>query len=362
MKKALFAIIMYCFAATTAFAQVLNINSQLNEDKPLCEIPFDDINGVNEQGRFFIKINGEPDDQGRTPVQIELRNTSYEYDFLLFDSDWSKKDLRKNHIVLDKYFGGENSKGVDKIELINRGSINTIEKYRGSYSFPEIRVKEGETYVCKIPIHLAKENPGLFCPDRKKLVDIIYNTINVTVDTRDEVYEKFKSECDSLLVAFNEAREREAFCTNSHHQPTFHEQTEEYTKAKAELKDRINNRLNDKGWLKESKKYKPYKALLDSLDEMDDALEQYNHDCGQHKRFQGNCNYCKLSLEEIYKRMNRLYLDLRNEKRQKPEVLKEAKALYNCCTNHKKQDRQWKNSEYKKSIEDYYESIKNYHD
>lgn len=362
MKKVLFIIISCCVAVSTAFAQLLNINSQLSEDKPQDEVPIV-INGY-EQGRFVIMKSGEPDDQGRTPVQIKLENKSDSYEFLLFDRDWPKKELRKHYIVLEKNFVGENSKAVQDIELINKNGINEIEKYVGIYIFPEIHVDEGKTYDCKIPIHLAKLKPGLFCPNRKKLYDIRYCNIRISVDNRDKIYEKFENECDSLLFAFKEAREREAFCTNSHHKQTFDEQIKDYTEAEDELRSRISQHIKDKGWPESSKRYIQYKALLDSIDTMDDAIEQYaneKHDCGQHKTLAAvNCKYCKLTLEDIWIRMSRLYFDLRNKKKQKPEVLKEAKALYNCCTNHKKQERQWKNSEYKKDIEDYYKFIKDY--
>ena len=357
MKKSLFVIIACCFAVSKTFAQ-FNIDVHLNEDKPSYEKPLE-ING-DVQGHFVIKTIGELDEEGFTPVQIELKHSSNEYEFLLFDFDRPKKELRKQCVVLDKNLVAENSMSVQSVELLNKECINEVELY-GSYIFPEIRIPEDGKYECKIPIHLAKTKFGLFCSNKKKIYEILYCTINISVDNRDGVYEKLESECKALLYDFNEALERHDFCINPHHQKPFDEQTEMYTEAKEDLLDSISSYLSNKGWPKGSKKYNRYAALLDSLNRMDVALENYNYDCGEHQpKKQISCGYCKLSLEEIYTRMYRLYLDLRNEEKKKSEVLKEAKALYNCGANHKKQERQWKNSEYKKSIEDYFKSIKDY--
>lgn len=351
-----------CLAASTAFAQ-FNIDVQLDEDKRSHEAPFE-IDGY-VQGRFVIKIVDEPDDQGCTPVQIELKHSSNDYEFLLFDYDRPQKYLRKQCVVLDRNFVGKNSKSVQSVELLNKDCINEVELY-GSYTFPEICIPEGKKYECMIPIHLAKAKFGLFCPNKKKVYDILYCTINISVDNRDEVYEKLESECRSLLDAFKEALDRQDFCTNPRHKKPFDEQTEVYTEAKEDLVDSISSYLNDKGWLKKSKKYKRYEALLDSLDKMDVALEQYEHDCGEHQpKKQINCDYCNLSFEVIYNNLVSLYTDLYSnyEKKtatEKAAIKKKTEALYKCCKSHPKHSKQWNNSnQYKEKIIKHYEAIKN---
>lgn len=361
MKKTLFAIIACCMAASSAFAQI-TFETQLDNDKPLYEASIKDISDF-EHGHIFIKINGEPDDQGRTPVQIELENTSYKYEFLLFDHSWSKKDLRKQLIYFEKGFGGESTLPVEKIDL-DLSQSNLITSNSGiRYTFPDILVEEGKVYECKIPIHLAKPKPGLFCKKRKNLHSIISCTIRVSVDNKDEAYEKLKSECDSLIMAFNEALARQEFCTNPRHRPSFEAQTKPYTEANHELRDLIRRPLYDQNWPKDSKKYKQYQALLLSLDKMDDALEQYKgekHDCGIHDKVH-SCKYCKLSLEEIYRLLDKHYQKLYNGEVQKSEIIKEVEALYKCCkdptcTQHAKQ---WKNNDpYKANIIEFYNKIK----
>lgn len=360
MKKVLFAMIVCCLAVSTTFAQ-FNKDVQLNEDKLSREEPFE-IDGY-VQGCFVIKIVDEPDDQGCTPVQIELKHSSNDYEFLLFDHDWPKKELRKQCVVLDRNFVGENSKSVQSVELLNKDCINEVELY-GSYTFPEIRIPEGKKYECKIPIHLAKAKFGLFCPNKKKVYNILYCIINISVDNRDKVYEKLESECFSLLDSLKEALDRGEFCTNSRHKIPFDEQTKDYTEAKEDLVDSISSYLNDKGWPKKSKKYERYKALLDSLDKMDVALEQYEHDCGEHRpKKQINCDYCDLNFEEIDNNLVSIYIDLHNnyEKKtaaEKAAIKKKTEALYKCCKSHPKHSKQWNSTQYKKEISDFYDAIK----
>lgn len=359
MKKILFAIIACCLAITSAFPQIVK-DFKLSEDKTHDERPIDDQQ-EGEVGRIFAKIMGDPDSQGRTPVQLELENSSSRYKFLLFDRAMSKKQLRKkpNRIVIDPYYGGETSMKVENIKLMNEGVIVVIESY-SRYLFPEILVEEGKTYECQIPINLTEPKRGLFSKKKKKMVRPISCTIRISVDTKDELYDKLEHECDSLLADFNDALAREEFCTHKLHRPTFEDQTYKYTSANQKLRDRISRPLREKGWPKDSKRYKRYEALLASLDKMDSKLEGYSHDCGKHNVKRHNCAYCKLSLQQIYNRLNSLYIDLYNGDKQKSAVIKEANALYKCCTDPTcaSHAQQWRNGDpYKAGIIEFYEKI-----
>ncbi len=365
MKKTLFAIIISCLAVSMAFGQQPNEEIQLSEDNQQKVIP---INVDNDKhGYIYVKRIDEPDNQGRTPVQIELQNTSYKYVFLLFDSVWSKKALRKKHIVLDKYYTGEESVSVKNIDLYSKGDINTIEKNsRENYKFHEIRVKEGETYKCEIPIHLAKPAPGWFWGDRKKLMKIIYYKLSITVDNTDKVYEKYKSHCCALLDDFSKALKYDGFCTNPLHSPSFKDQISDYTNDRDSLAKQIRHTLDDKGWSKESNRYKQYQALLDSLDRMDnvDVLAKYELDCGKHKpKKQISCGYCDLNFEEIYNRLGNFYKYLHKNyenltPKQKSEIKKKTEDYYRCCKSHPKHSKQWNNNLYKEKITNHYEAIK----
>lgn len=363
MKKSLFTIIACCLAIGTLFAQApYPIN--LTEEKRQDEIPIRD-HGDNEHGRIFISINGETDDRGNTPVSIQLQNTSYDYDFLLCDHAWNKKELRKQFIHFDKRYAGESTKSVENVGLKNPKVLNIISNNSdGKYTFTNVYVEEGKELEVKIPVHLLKPKPGLFCRKRKMLYGAILCTLRITVDTKDPVYEKLQMEYDSLFKAFTAALDHEEFCTHPKHDPSLDEQTEEYFDMRQNLENQIweSYQKCQPG----SKKSNRYEGLYDAIHEMrhqmEDRLEHYKHDCGQHKIAPATCKYCDRSLEEISRLMENLYYDLFNGVKTKPEVLKEARKLYHCCINHKKQDRQWNSSEYKKTIMDYYNSIKNWKD
>lgn len=365
MKKIFFAIIACCFAVNTVFSQKpFDIN--LTEDKPYDEIPIMDNN--HEHGRIFIRINGETN-QGKTPVSIQLQNTSYDYDFLLCDHAWGKKELRKQFIHIDKRYTGESTKPVEHIGLKVSGVLNNISGNSDEkYTFSNVYVEEGKKLEVKIPVHLIKPKPGLFCKKRKMLYDALPFTLHITVDTKDPIYDKLHMECDSLLTAFNAALARNEFCTNPKHTPSLDEQVEVFFYGQQELEKRVGKYYNNCS--PNSKKSNRYEVLYDSVHEMkhrmENRLEQYRtekHECEQHQptgRVVGSCKYCELSLEEISKRMGNLYWDLYNKKKEKAVVIKEARALYYCCISHKREVRQWTRSEYKKTIMDYYNKIKEY--
>lgn len=353
MRKSLFILLACCLAATTAFAQ-LTLETQLNQDKPQDEAAIKDIN-EDEHGRIFIKINGEPDELGRTPVQIQLENNSDKYEFYLFDHAWRKKALRKERIYFEKGFGGESTLAVENIDLdVYQDKLIPSGK---RYTFPDILVEEAMTYECKIPIHLTKPKPNWFCKKKKKLHSIVDCTIRISVENKDEVFDKLKYECDSLTNAFNEALDNKKFCTHRSHSPRFEKQIKKYTDAEQELRDQITPLLYKNDWSKESKKYQRYKTLLDSLDRMDDAKNNYKHDCGRHVTT--TCVYCKLGLQEIYNKLNRHYQNLYNGDVQKSEIINEVNALYRCGTTHSNSKRT-NGDTYKAGITEFYNKIKNY--
>lgn len=359
MRKTIFAIIACCLAVTSTFSQN-TIDFELSEDRPQAKEPIYDHTGF-ECGYFYVKIMDETDFEGQSIVQLELANTSDSYRFLLFDRIWGKKELRKNRVVLDKYYPGENSKMVQNIELLDKDEINEV--YYGSYIFPNIVIEGEGTYECKIPVHLAKPKPSLFSRKRKKIFSCDDYNIRIFVDNRDLTFEQLEYECDTLLQSFNEALEQKKFCTNPHHKPSFADQIEKYTSANLELKNRITQRVNDKQWPTDSKKYKQYAALLASLDEMDAAYSGYKHDCGRHEAKRHKCQYCKLSLKQIYDRLNSLYQKLYIGEVEKADIIKEVKDLYKCCTDPTcaTHAQLWKNdADYKAGIIEFYNKIDKY--
>ena len=304
MKKTLSTLLLLCLAVSPAFAQ-FTTEFRLTDDMREVSQPIID-NNYTEYGRFYARIVGETDDRGTTHVQLELENRSSTYKFWLFDHAWDKKQLKKEHIRLEKGYAGSTTKKVENIELDYPIEIGNGEKH----TFRDILIEEGQTYECKIPIHLIKPKNK----KRKRLHSYIDCTIRISVDTKDRVYEDLSRRCDSLINALGTALDREEFCTHKRHNPSFDEQTKSYTDAYDYLRNKVTTQLYSSNWSPDSKKYKLYKALQDSLDSMDEKLTSYKyekHECGKEpKAQQHSCGYCKLSLEQIYNRLNTLYQKL----------------------------------------------------
>lgn len=357
MKKSILIIFLWCFAVTATFSQV-TIDFQLSEDKLQDQALFE-INH-DQHATFSVTTTGEPDHNGMIPVQLVLENGSYDYYFYLFDHVWDKKQLRKDYVHIEKGYVGETTLKVENIELSDKCEIEMFHKY----TFPDILVEEGKTYECMIPIHLVKPKPGLFCAKRRMLHSHIDCTIHISVEAKDKAYESLKTSCDTLSLALGNALALEEFCTHPKHKPSFAEQTKRFTDASQDLRDIINRTLFDKNLSKDSKKYKRYEALRATLDSLDLAFENYKYVCPKCKAIKKHsCGYCKLSLEEIYNRLNRLYINLHNGTVQKESIMKEVNSLYRCCTDAScaKHAQAWKKGDpYKTAIIEFYNKIKDY--
>lgn len=359
MRKTFLTLTILCFAITMVFGQQ-QIEVLLSDDKPSTE------KRIGELFTFFFS-KGEADAQGYTPVYIELENRSDEYLILLFDRAWSKDDLRNSHIYFAKGLPGDYVHKIENINnLTNDFRIPTID---GQYRcrFPTITIKEGESFECLVPIHVAKEKKMFFSRKKKKIIDRIHDvTIIISVENTDPDYLPLKQRCDSLVDTFNDSLTAHAFCTNKLHKPEFEKQIYPFTDEQDYLKVKINETKTK--FEPGSSKYQKYEELLAELEDMDTAIEEYKasrYDCGdksKHKTIH-NCKYCKLSFEEIYNLLDRYYKNLFNRKVEKEQIMSDVNALYKCCADAScpKHASQWrKGGRVKDKIIERYNQIKAY--
>lgn len=370
MRKLLLTLIAFLFAATLSFAQSSAITANFDEDHTSFEYPILNPNGL-EFGRIILTKGETEDKLGRTPITITLENSSNEYYFLLFERDWSKKALKreKPRIVFDKNYPGEKSiqavqkvKGIDILQRI-------IIRYYGNNlcKLPQIFVEEGETFECQLPIYVAKYKKTLFC-ERIVLTRYLENRISITVEkAKDEEYDQLKMDCDSLVNAFVADFTNKVFCTNPLHHPSFKEQVKDYTQTIDDLRLKINTTLYNHKWPSESKEYERYEALKDQLGRIETDINLYEHDCGNDrthtKAQQHSCVYCKLSLEEIYNKLDQYYIQLYVKETTKNAIIKDVEKLYRCCTDPScsKHATEWKKgNKYKNKITDRYKQIKSF--
>ena len=334
MKKAILTIAAFCFAIAMAFGQQ-QIEVLLSDDRPSEERTIEGLYGKNLCIFSFRK--GEADTQGNTPVYIKLENIADDYLILLFNQALGKKELRNYRIYFAENFSGESVHKVEKIDDIYHNITIPTENGMYTYRFPEIIIKEGQQHECLVPIHVAKEKKRFLCSKKKKIIESVFDIpIKITVEESDKDYPSLKRQCDSLCEVFHNAIIHHDFCTNKLHRPSFEEQIQQYKNAKDDLRLQINLAKNN--WKPESSKYQNYVALVNALDDMDAAIEEYKeskYDCGdktQHKTVH-SCKYCKLSLEEIYNLLDRHYRNLYNRKVEKKEIWKDVSMLYKCCTD-----------------------------
>ena len=134
-----------------------------------------------------------------------------------------------------------------------------------------------------------------------------------------------------------------------------------YQKRIDALKEKIDGIISSHGWNSNDAGYRRYEALKSKLD----GVEFAERDCGRHRTpVAGHrCNYCGLSLQQIYHRLDDLYKRIyssSNRKQTKASVMSQVNALYNCCTDTKcsKHAAQWKKGgDYKNKIVERYNRI-----
>lgn len=364
MKKAILTLTIVCFAITMALGQQ-QITVQLCDEKPSHEEPIMYNYNPTELCRFHI-IKGETDNQGNTPVSIRIEKSDDDYLLLLFNRALDKKTLRGNLIYFANNFsGGESVQKVENIDNAEDFVCISSEYGKRDYRFPEITVKEGQLYECMVPIHVAKEKHMFLCSKKKKVIESILEiSIKISVEEPDHLYPSLKRQCDSLVDVFNDSIKAHAFCTSKLHQTKFEDQIYPFTDEQDFLRYKINEAKTK--WTPGSSKYQKYEDLLTLLSSMDIAIEEYKeskYDCGdktKHKTIH-SCRYCKLTLEEIYNKIDRHYKDLYNQKAEKKQIMGDVSILFNCCKDPTcaKHAKEWKKGgKLPQKIKERYDQIK----
>lgn len=367
MKPVFSTLLLLCFTAVSAFSQT-SINITLNEDTPTREVSIPSFN-MSEVGRFVF-TKGETDANGNVDLVVEIENNSSEYMFLLFNKYYGQNEIRRHRprIVFSKFFPGnsiEKVEGPDLTEIKifpfydHRFSQNNDNVYR----FPKTSVKEGSSKAYTIPLYLAKRKNTLF-GYRIELWGIIDLNFNITIEQTDKDYDRIKASCDSIDDLLDRLGEEKPFCTHRSHQPTYNKQIEPHVERIGSLQSFINQKLNNPKVAIGKAKRELYEKLQDELERnLEYLTKEYEHDCGRHNVH--NCIHCKLSLEQIYRKMNSIYIELTNAEAQefnakKKALLKEADEMYRCCTSPTcaKHASQWrKGGQIKQKIVERYEQL-----
>lgn len=367
MRRFLLTLLL-CFAAIAAFPQTA-VNITLSDTNPTREVTIPSFN-MSELGRFVF-TKGETDGNGNVEVVIEIENNSNEFMFLLFNKYYGQDELRRQRprIVFGKLFPGNS---IEKVEGSNLTEIKIFpfddrrfaQSEDNVYRFPRTTIKEGASKEYVIPLYLAKKKKNLFCY-KIELVGKTDLNFNISIEQSDKDYDRITASCDSIADFMEKVKTEKPFCTHRSHQPSYSKQIETSISRIRSLQDLINHKLADRNIHLTYARREEYGKLLDALEQAQDYLtEDYKHNCGRHNTH--TCEFCKLSLDQIYRKIDNYYIELKNANAEefgekKKAILIEANKLYKCCTDPtcSKHASQWKQGgQIKQKIVERFEQLK----
>ena len=275
---------------------------------------------------IFINLNEASDGEGE--VSIEFENLSESKVLILFDRSYTEKQAKKlsPKMQFDKTFGG--TKGKRVIDPYSEG-LNTVTQLRPSdkQMLPSFKVENEAAKVVTLPVYIAKYKGKKLILLEKQVIEL-----NIEAELKPSAeYIQINTDCERLIREITNT----GVCPNKSHGTSVDKQKAAYQK-----------RIND------------MKAKID-------GIEFVERDCGRHRGpVAGHkCNYCGLSLQQIYHRLDDLYKKIyssSNRKQTKASVMSQVNALYNCCTDPKcsKHAAQWKKGgDYKNKIVERYNRI-----
>lgn len=294
-------------------------------------------------------------------VNVSIENTTMSQAILVFKYSQGEKELKKNKPKVEfkkTYPGGKGNRNVYGCKELNQQVLSIIPQEKANLF--EFDVSATSITKLELPIYLAEYNPkqltkkGSYNINYKILSEDILS-FNIEIkgwDENDPEYVAAKGAVEDFLHSIQSA----AFCKNKKHKPSLAQQQKPYQEKKDSLINVIQTIVDTNDWMSDTAPYQAYKALRDDLDKVN--LNDHNYDCGGHSGPGGHsCNYCSLSAQQIYHRLDDMYQLLRAGKLTKDAAVKEAQGLNNC---YKKNKTRKKDSSYTDKISRFYSRIISY--
>lgn len=313
---------------------------------------------------LFARLNDSGDPESGT-VTVEMENLDESKVLIVFDRAYPEKTIKKMSktlsITYDKTFGGKVknrlidpcSTPMEQVQLV---------KPSDKVKLTAVNVGGEESTICRIPIYIAKMKGKKVMLLEKQIIEL-----NIEADLKPS--EEYIA-VEGKYTAIEKDIDRQVFCTSSLHKPSLAKQKEAYSSKIDALKAEIDQIITSHNWKEEDGGYIRYTALKAKLDAID--LDSHEGICRRHKGGGGkpavgghSCNYCSLSLQQIYHKMDDYYKRIyssSDRKAAKAKVIKEVNALYQCCTDPtcNKHASAWKSGgEYKNKITERYNRISN---
>ncbi len=308
-------------------------------------------------------------------VRISIENITQDppLAILIFRRDKSEDELKKDKpkIEFEKKYPGE--KGYRKVSGCQLGynNLNIIPAAHTDTVFL-VDVPLTSSKDLTIPMYIAKYKPkdltkkGKFEINYKILEESICD-IHIEVEGWSEEEPEYVSTKKSV-EEFISSLKGVQFCTHKKHKPAFTEQQKPYKDKRDSLIRVINTILeNHNEWMSD---YAPYIAYTKLIEDLNNAnIDNFVSDCGRHRppnpipgpdpipNPKPRCSYCSLGAKDIYHSLDALYQQLYAGRITKTQAMNQAKALYNCYSNHKGSNR---GGSYGSKISRFYNRIAGY--
>lgn len=310
---------------------------------------------------IFVTM-GETDDDGTTPVSIQIENLSESSQILLFDRAYSEKTLKDMSIVFHKQFPG--NKGYRVIESANDLNELVLIEPGQKRILPKLIVDKEKSKQYRLPLYVAKTKEKkilkIFVGKTKmEIADKNIIEMNIKVEIKeDENIIRLNEEFENLL---NELKTKSfIYCPKNTHASSLKKQKAPYQSRIDKIKGSIDSVLTANGWTATNKEFASYDELKSKVENID--LSEYVSKCNKPHPDPHKCQYCNKTLNQILKDMERTYKQLDNRRITKEAALTEANKLIGACSEEKcPLNKKWKNGGGEKSsIENYYNRIKNF--
>lgn len=299
------------------------------------------------------KIENNEDD---VKIHVKLENMDESKKLSIFHIAYDEKQLKKMQpsIIYDKYYPG--SKENRKIDVCDSIKKTFYLEPSEKDLIMTLSGRHQNQIQIKLPIYIIEETvkKRWILKDIKKLVLKQKETIELGIKVELKVGEEYDQIVKEYKKLLNDLKYT-MFCTNAKHVPALDEQKSGFQKRLNSLNDIIDKNLDKYTWGSDNRNiaYKNLKNKLDSID-----LSKKEHDCGKHviKPKMHSCQYCKSTLKQISYNLDDIYQTIYNSSNKRAEKEKykaKVNVMYNCAKRRK----DWKRSEDKSQIEEFYNKI-----
>lgn len=351
IKRFLLTVFIGLFLIFNLFADEQRKISLDNEEhtREIVELPYCNI----------ITTLKEVDENDNVSISIELENIQDSKIILLFDRAYNEKELKKQSpsVRYHKIYPGD--RGKRAIDFCTHISNPVYLKPYSKVSLQNLVMTPDSVIICRLPIYIAENQ-------KKKLFKFQFSNKLYLQELQIielEIHVKLKpdEEYISLMNAYNQLLteiSKETFCKNKNHRGSSYKTLLKKYRNKVEyIKDNVDKVIRERNYFTTDKKYKIFIEISQKLDNINlesMVVESCNND-RRRSTVGHSCRYCSWSDEQIYRRLENIYIDIYNGKKNQQSVMGEVKALYNCSVKNIKRRR---NENYKSRITTYYNKIK----